>query len=289
MKTLVLKKNVETFGPNCWNSVLFLNGMSPGLGYSTVEMEFWLASPLCKVISPGNPQPGDIVNFSRKGLTSHVFRFMSDKMIFNKDSPSEFDPYEILNFKEYLAKQKFEARCQNVRPEVAATMNCKVPGEYSIYRCENFEDYVQGLATPEMNEAKASLKKASNCFTAIALGTRSDDTPKSMRDLALVVKTYAHQELKFPLASEVSEEFNSEWKKINRGQAINQDDLTYYSILSQHDMEASVQAPLDKQKIELIRQFKLYDYSPTKDFLMWSQIYLTGQNLQESFEEDILE
>lgn len=278
MEKLILHTYNENEGPNCWNSVLYLNGMSPGLLYSENEIEFWYNSPLCKLITPGEPMPGDIINFTARGKSIHSTRLLSKNILFNKANGDITEPYEARNLNDYLKELGVKPSCRNVT--LKQSQDAKCSHEYSVYRCSNFEDYVSDTLDKEFFESQSTIKKSSECFTNYYL-ENENNLPENLSDSLKVINKLAIEKLKIPTQADLPDEIKTYFSKLY-GEADYASDIIYYSLLSQSDMDVSSHVEREKAVVDLFRKYKIYDYKPTKDFLMWSQVYLTTKSqLQE--------
>jgi hypothetical protein len=191
-------------GPNCFNSVLFLKGIASSPSYSEAELEYWLDSPLCTQVSPGQPKPGDIINFTyisditKKYAQMHSFLHLSNEMVFTKDGPEKKESYRITNYKDVIEKfGGLEPDCKNITKFQGSKIGCEKISTY--YRCEKFEDFISKEVDIDLNVLNSykKLKSESQCIT----GDLSNSN-KKMNELAAqnlkILNALASDNLKIP-------------------------------------------------------------------------------------------
>lgn len=86
------------YGPNCYNSALFLSGLLPSKRYSgPEEVEFWLNSQFCHQLSPEDVlEPGDIQVVRYNGVSSnvptnilHTMTYLAKDLLFSKNGKDD--------------------------------------------------------------------------------------------------------------------------------------------------------------------------------------------------------
>lgn len=143
-------KTLANSGPNCWGTTMNLKGMSLAPRFMwPEEMEYWIDSPLCRKLSPGEEKkPGDVMNvygpeyiFDReinlsdmgtrfwdalypgryqepKGVgysgyhrLLHSVTYITDEIAFGKDSPAHDDKFKYHNASEIYGRPSYDREC----------------------------------------------------------------------------------------------------------------------------------------------------------------------------------
>lgn len=145
MNFLLSKAYPAYDGPNCWNSVLFSKGISPGIYYSDGEIEFWLQSPLCEEVK--KPQKGDVVDISRLSdsgqdySSTHSYIYQSVNTGFTKNGPSKDEPYQLTsleNINNYY--ELTDSKCMNKSRAEGLGLKCELVS--TVYRCRNIDTLI---------------------------------------------------------------------------------------------------------------------------------------------------
>lgn len=128
-------------GPNCWNSTIVVNKISPYLRYSSdLEFNFWLNSPLCRLKAPEEERrPGDIVAIQsydgKKWNEYHGFTYISDHLSFTKNGFSKKNPYQLTSTEDVFDHYQVSKNCR-LPPHHP---NCRVKANF--YSCQSFDQY----------------------------------------------------------------------------------------------------------------------------------------------------
>ncbi len=145
----IQKKKTALSGPNCWNSALYLSGLTSGIHHTTgEEFRFYLESPLCQQVS--SPAAGDVVALRRKSSTGKILRgalfsevhgytLLGHDLALSKNGTAAAVAYEKISndevFKYYERNDKRACKISGIPRE-----HCNLVREY--YRCNSLESYL---------------------------------------------------------------------------------------------------------------------------------------------------
>lgn len=146
-------------GPNCWNSTLVMNKISPFLRYtSPEEFSFWLKSPLCREKNSKEEMvAGDVIaireytgNFVDE---YHGLTYISPHLSFTKNGLTHFNSYSLVPtddvFKSYGVKEGCRLPPHQKGCQKAA----------SVFSCQSFEQYISGPLSKDLTEALEEIDK----------------------------------------------------------------------------------------------------------------------------------
>lgn len=145
--TQLLNTTPQYFGPNCWNSVLFLSGMTNDIRYSIAnEMLSGLEYFQCRQLKRNETlAPGDIVRLKDHAQEDiHAFYFITQNISFSKNGPATLGKYELKKVSQIFNDYNFDPSCLP-NDKISATCTQYV----SAYRCPKITD-------PDMNDMYAA-------------------------------------------------------------------------------------------------------------------------------------
>lgn len=167
-----------TSKPNCFGTVLHEKKIQNTLAYNQSDMSVWLASPLCKRVV-GPPSAGDIIHIhwftefeeydeeapklkNHYLGDTHSYLALSKLLAFNKSSPDENDPFEIITNTEYQDRQTeydepIPSECRFIDVAEAKKRKCAL---FSVvYRCdmESLQKF-----QPAQQKLKDAIKKSND-------------------------------------------------------------------------------------------------------------------------------
>jgi len=171
------KRAVVDNSVNCWNTSLVLAELLPAFRNTTgEEMTFWMDSPLCRVIEPGQePLPGDIITIRSPHSDGtgynevHGLIHVGGGLAFSKNGAAASQPFELQTLQgvlEMYGAAEEPAHCY----QAAAVPNGGCRSYTSVYRCQTLDEYVQsvrrspGVVSEEQLGAYAELD---NCLREI--------------------------------------------------------------------------------------------------------------------------
>ncbi len=129
-------------GPNCWNTTLFLSHLNSVIRFtSDQEMSFWMDSPYCRELAETEAvQPGDLIAIRRSQPNSkrqfeevHGMIFISDALVFSKNTSSSMSPYHIQRGS--LIYQNFHVDDSDCLKVKGHPSRCQIWANY--FRCQS--------------------------------------------------------------------------------------------------------------------------------------------------------
>lgn len=135
-------------GPNCWNSVLYIQDLIENLRYSSPEeLQFWLGSAFCEKIEASKDlQAGDVVAIrSQADGELHAMTWLNENLVFSKNTSHKRDLYETQNTD--LIFSMFRVN----------DSSCQSPNYKSQLRCARWADFYRCRSASE--ERRLALKK----------------------------------------------------------------------------------------------------------------------------------
>jgi hypothetical protein len=146
----LLNTKPEYYGPNCWNSVLIANKLSPAVRYSSPE-EYDKALRFYNCINKPLEQklmPGDIIRLlDGRSDELHSFIFISPNISFTKNGPSTMARYEIARTQDIFMYYNIDSTCFY---KTDRKINPLCANRIQVYDCQNI---------PEINE-NTNLKQS---------------------------------------------------------------------------------------------------------------------------------
>lgn len=135
-------------GPNCWNSVLYIQDLVENLRYSSPEeLQFWLGSAFCEKIEASKDlQTTDVVAIrSQVDGELHAMTWLNENLVFSKNTSHKRDLYETQNTDLILSMFRVnDSSCQN-------------PNSKNQLRCTRWADFYRCRSATE--ERRLALKK----------------------------------------------------------------------------------------------------------------------------------
>lgn len=201
-------------GPNCWNSVLYLKGISPSINYSDGEMVFWLNSPLCEQTI--HAQKGDIVDFAVLNETGdnyntfHSYLYLSDKIGFTKNGPDKEENYHMTSHEDVAKFYELDFKnCSNKSYQEGIALNCEEISTY--YRCKDFSYLIKNLENDalysEVSRIGDDLTKM--IFSNYSFNMRYKARLNKIRNIAKVaIGVPSFKELSITLQTSIVENLN---------------------------------------------------------------------------------
>jgi len=193
MKYLLLQSKSKVDGPNCWNSVQYVKGFSPGVNYSDGQMTFWLNSPYCKEVK--SLQFGDVIDISildevKKDVynTTHSYIYLSKHLGFTKNGPSRDEPYQLSSHSSI--NRNYEVRgtdCINKNVQEGLLLGCSEITTY--YRCKTPPVFSKTIDQINMNNELNSIATmvSSNVFNN---DVRAETIQKKINELKKDAQRY---------------------------------------------------------------------------------------------------
>ncbi len=193
-------------GPNCWNLVLWLNNMTPNLRWTSAdEMTHFMSSSLCRPLGPNESRlPGDIIAIKSNtpdkengGVITeeyHGMIYISEDLVFSKDSLSNHDEYSITLaddiYNEYYVES---ARCRQNNNDV----NCFESADF--FRCDlglKIDDVIQSTS-PKIREALDALDHYESCVeeSKFSGGFLNDETSSLVDNVISILEDYSKDEV----------------------------------------------------------------------------------------------
>ncbi len=133
-------------GPNCWNACLTINKIVSEFRYSSAsEFNYWVSSPLCKLIENKDIQSGDIVAIrtlqegEEAETETHGFIYLTPELSFSKNGFIE-GRYRIQDTGEI--EKLYNLKDPECRFLNARTKKCHIYSQ--AYRCESLESHLAG-------------------------------------------------------------------------------------------------------------------------------------------------
>ncbi len=130
----LLKQKPQYFGPNCWNSVLFVNKATDHLRFVQPD-EFQRTLPFlgCYKKDIKELETGDIVRLNDKhSEEQHAFIYISENLSFTKNGPGTKATYEIVNTESILKEYDVDMKCLSAESRKSEKCLSKV----SVYSCD---------------------------------------------------------------------------------------------------------------------------------------------------------
>lgn len=130
----LLNQKPQYFGPNCWNSVLFVNQMTDHLRFVQPD-EFQRSLPFlgCYKKDVKELEAGDIVRINDKlSEEQHAFIFISENLSFTKNGPGTKAAYEIVSTGSILKEYDVDIKC--LLPEYNKAEKCL--SQVTVYNCD---------------------------------------------------------------------------------------------------------------------------------------------------------
>jgi hypothetical protein len=257
---------------------MYLAGIVPGLYFSTSEVQLWLDSNFCKNIDANSAKAGDLVSFqSYEGNSGHIMMYLSDKIYFNKSMGGIADPYELVDFKEYIDQywdgsgKKYLSKCINLTVEQAMNdKDCR--SKYTtIYRCNSFEEeFSEQIKRNE--EIWSMYNNWGDCLNEYFLAG-NDNLISQIKIMMKILSTYAKNEALIPSFKDLPSNLQILIKESHSGFSSNDYDLLAAKFyISSHtkmnarlnEIEKAFQAQFRKNNINI----------STKEMMFWANIYL---------------
>jgi hypothetical protein len=261
---VALNYTAKEFGPNCWNSVLYVKGVHESFSMSE-EMDFYLASPFCEEVE-GKQLPGDIITqydtrFAFNDLPTFVFNVhsfisLSDTFAFNKNGPEIDYPYEIIRKDDWMIDFKIKKECQF--SGIKKGLESKCDSILVAYRCSKLE----------------SIKEKWMAYKRQLPHSLQDDaikdlTPYMKNNLA---QELAERKLKIP-------DFAITPKSIkNKMFGHKKEDYLFVFFMASPDMKIPHSLAFS-DAIKEARRLKFYSKLPYDERLMWMNVYFRGFDL----------
>ena len=129
----LLNLKPQYFGPNCWNSVLYVNQITDHLRFVQPD-EFQRSLPFlgCYKKDVKELEVGDIVRINdRLSEEQHAFIFISENLSFTKNGPGTKAPYEIVSTESILKEYGVDSKC--LTPEQSKSEDCL--SKVTVYDC----------------------------------------------------------------------------------------------------------------------------------------------------------
>ena len=288
---LLSKNSTVVFGPNCWNSVLYVKGFAPGIYYSDGELPFWLNSPVCKVIK--KQKSGDIIDItnlsdSEKDYNSlHSYIYLDEMNGFTKNGPNLEEPYQISAHSEINHYYKLtDSSCLNITREQGLKRKCELIS--TAYRCKNITSFIPKLAQSGVYKRLSVITQqiTSRVFSTSNLVLIDIDGFKEIRDTAKKeINLPTFDSLPLRLQSVIRNYFG-----LNSGGRYNtqefRDYITEIVYLNAYP-DQRIQLKGSRQG-KLIKEFRLMiDYSrvSSKNFYLRAHLLNTTRNILSQIEK----
>ena len=130
----LLNQKPQYFGPNCWNSVLYVNKATDHMRFVLLD-EFQRTLPFlgCYKKDVKELETGDIVRLSDKNSEEqHAFIYISENLSFTKNGPGTKATYEIVNTESILKEYDVDMKCLTAENRKSEKCLSKV----SVYSCD---------------------------------------------------------------------------------------------------------------------------------------------------------
>ena len=275
---LLSHRNTKLSGPNCYNSVMYLAGIVPGLYFSTNEIQLWLDSSFCKNINSSELLPGDFVSFqSYESNSGHIMMYLADNIYFNKSMGSKSDPYELVNFKNYMnsysdgSGEKYKVKCLNLTVEQAMKdEDCR--SKYTTaYRCKSLEEEFseQIKNNPEIWKSYTTWGECLNEYFL----NGNEDLLNQIKSMMKILSSYAKNKMDIPSFKSLPENLQRLIKESHSG--YNEND--YNILAAEYYVSAHVKDSLSLSEVEqAFTQVFSSNYAniSIKEMMFWSNIYL---------------
>lgn len=203
IQSLLSMKVSKVVGPNCWNSVLFVKGLSPGIYYSEDEIDFWFNSPFCEKVQ--EPKPGDIIDilYRRPGgaafvaVPAHSYIYLSKINGFTKNGPEQNADYKISSHNEVTNFYNVADKCvfRDVPDSISDECFFAVA---RVFRCQSIEQMPWAKSSSEVDEKLRILanKMTARVFTGTLFTEEDSKTLVEIRKMAIA-------KMKAPLFSDL--------------------------------------------------------------------------------------
>ncbi len=129
----LLNQKPQYFGPNCWNSVLYMNKATDYLRFVQPD-EFQRTLPFlgCYKKDVKELETGDIVRITDKANEEqHAFIYISENMSFTKNGPETKAPYQIVNTESILQEYDVDMKCLSIKNRQSECLS-----RVSVYSCD---------------------------------------------------------------------------------------------------------------------------------------------------------
>ena len=130
----LLKQKPQYFGPNCWNSVLYVNQATDHIRFVQPD-EFQRSLPFlgCYKKDLKDLATGDIVRINdKKSEEQHAFVYISENLSFTKNGPETKASYQIVSTESILKNYDVDSEC--LLPEHSKSEKCLA--QVFIYSCD---------------------------------------------------------------------------------------------------------------------------------------------------------
>lgn len=210
----LLNQKPQYYGPNCWNSVLFVNKVTDHIRFVQPD-EFQRSLPFlgCYKKDVKELEAGDIVRINDKiNEEFHAFIYISESLSFTKNGPSTKAIYEIVNTESILKEYDVDMKC--LSPEDSKSEKCL--SKVSVYSCD-------------LNTVTAQRNK----FADDTLNVKISEVEKKMEYVIINFRDPQLNEYKYFLLRELLQDSKS--LKVIVDKELNQTDvLSYKFFLYKH-------------------------------------------------------
>lgn len=203
----LLNQKPQYFGPNCWNSVLYINKATDHLRFVQPD-EFQRTLPFlgCYKKDAKELEPGDIVRINDvTDEEQHAFIYISEKLSFTKNGPGTKASYEIVSTESILKEYDVDIKC--MAPENRKSEKCLA--KVSVYSCDT-----------------QTVESQKNYFSGDTMNTKISDTEKKLEFVILNYRDPQLNEYKYYLLRELLQ--NTKTLKFIIDKELNQTDVFSY-------------------------------------------------------------
>lgn len=193
-------KKLKAYGPNCFNAALQGAGMVTGTTLTnTDDFDFFISSPLCRVLKAKEPlEPGDVgVVRNGGGELMHAFVQVTPDLAYTKNGKTQDMPFELTKSSFVKSMYLFLPGCDHKDSKPG---HCFHWAQY--YRCQTLDEYVASIPAPDKKSAAAEKEilqqlKQADCLAQDTVETMpSDQAIDSMSHQVFeLLHTYAEGEL----------------------------------------------------------------------------------------------
>lgn len=275
---LLKKRDLKINGPNCYNSVMYLAGIVPGIYFSTGEIEIWLQSSLCQNITSKEARQGDFISFQNLETNSgHIMMYLTDSLSFNKSMGSKSDPYEIVETKKYIenyqdgSSNKILSECINI-PIIKAIQSKKCLSKYTtVYRCKSFEEEFS-FQIDKHKEIWAQYNEWGDCLNDYFL-EGNENLYSQIKIMMKILASYVKDKAKIPSFDDLPTSLKNKIKNSYGGFSQDQ----YNTLTAKYYILTHTKNNSQKNDIEraFFKEFsKAYGEISKKDMLFLGNIYL---------------
>jgi len=207
-------ESVPHDGPNCFNAVLVFNKIVPEFRVTTdEEVEYWLHSPLCQELSPGEERrPNDIGLIYGQvagNIPHHAEIYISDDLCFEKIGTAKENGYQLTECRTFidshLAVEDGELKKIETVVPVPWVKGLNPPEKIRrwarYFRCKSLDSFLKETSH-EVSDRYSELESRV-CQATCGLGSLASKSalPNSnilrlIKDILPVLEIEAQQELK---------------------------------------------------------------------------------------------